>query len=605
MYISRVQIKNFRNFQHVDVRLKPDFIVVGENRSGKTNFLSAIQLLLDPAISERSRGLSLTDIWDGYDWEQNPDAGTIDEPFVEVHIDFSDFERNDKTIALLTDFRLADSPSVARLSYALVKAEGVSGVPSSGADLDYVIFGAGDPTRVVVRRTRQRICLDLLPAMRDAEKELSSWRHSPLRALIEDAINKIPNTSIESIGEGVSNTMGQITGLEPISELEQSIRSKILNISGTRHDLRAKFGIAASDPIRLFHSIRVFIDDGHRGIEDASVGSASVALLALKMAEFEWRREKNERNFTLLAIEEPEAHIHPHLQRRIFKKLFSDERVEDIHVALTTHSPNVASVAPIDSIVMVKRIGNSSEVYSTCASSMTTAEKMDLQRYINTTRADMLFSRGIIFVEGDAEDVLLPVFSSKEGLNVDDSGISICNVSGTNFVPYVKFADSLRIPFIVITDWDPRDGGDKAYGWNRVKKIIGTIRAVRGEDELHDEQLERLDSDEAFLRTVGEQYGVFVNTSTLELELLVEEDTCSALISCLLTQELTKPKREDVERWQADHSSIDGERLMSIIGGVSKGRFASILAEKLAGTDITIPNYIRNSIEFLKGKVQS
>ncbi|HFN8034877.1 TPA: hypothetical protein ACHG1G_004847, partial [Escherichia coli] len=94
-----------------------------------------------------------------------------------------------------------------------------------------------------------------------------------------------------------------------IKDLEDSLRGGILDLAGTAHDLDARLRFAPADPLRLMRSISMFIDDGKRGIIEASLGSANVALISLKLAEFAWRREKNERNFSLLCIEEPEAHL--------------------------------------------------------------------------------------------------------------------------------------------------------------------------------------------------------------------------------------------------------------------------------------------------------
>jgi putative ATP-dependent endonuclease of the OLD family len=125
-------------------------------------------------------------------------------------------------------------------------------------------------------------------------------------------------------------------------------------------------------------------------------------------------------------------------------------------VLLTTHSPHIASVAPLRSILLLKEMTGADTVgTSTAAINLTDAQADDLTRYLDVTRAEILFARGIILVEGDAEKFLLPTFAETLGHSLDKLGITVCSVAGTTFVPYVKFLTALDIPFSVITDWDP------------------------------------------------------------------------------------------------------------------------------------------------------
>ena len=175
MRLDRLIVRNFRNFETIDVPLSGNVVLLGENRVGKSNLLFAIRLVLDPTLSDAARQLRLSDFWDGCDLTQAPQ--------IEVHLDFAEFDDDSALTALLTDFRKADDPTKARLSYIFRIRDG-SVAPPTEADCEFVLYGGGDEARAVPSRVRRRIALDMLDALRDAEGQLGSWRNSPLRPLL-------------------------------------------------------------------------------------------------------------------------------------------------------------------------------------------------------------------------------------------------------------------------------------------------------------------------------------------------------------------------------------------------------------------------------------
>ena len=589
MHLSRVKISNFRNFAAVDAELTGDVVMVGANRIGKSNFIFAIRLVLDASLPDSARQLKLTDIWDGADLTTDPE--------VSIHLEFSDFDTDPNLLALLTDYRPPEDHTKARLSYVFRRKPGSEGPPSSEADYEFRVFGGGDETRSVRPEVRRRISLDVLHALRDAEGELGTWRTSPLRPLLEDAIAGVPKASLDLVAADLAAATDKLGALPPIQSLEANLRGQISNLAGPAQDIRAKLRFTPSDPLRLFRSIGLFIDDGKRGISDASLGSANIALLALKLAEFEWRRSKNERNYTIVCVEEPEAHLHPHMQRMVFRKLFSDNEDTQRGFILTTHAPNIASVAPLSSIVLLKECSTGTEAKSLATLTLSDLEREDLERYLDATRAELLFSRAVIFVEGDAEEALIPVFAKSLGYDLDDLGVSVCNVGGVNFTPYVKLAVALGLRYAVITDWDPLDGTKPPLGRSRALNLVDAKRAVLGKEPRTAEQRAAHDAlDDNTLRTKVKAGGLFLNTSTLEIELSNSAELLGALVSVLEAEGYGTLRRSRLASWKDGSAPVNPEQLLSMVADVGKGRLAGRLAK--AAKDLPPPAYIAEAIAF-------
>jgi putative ATP-dependent endonuclease of the OLD family len=413
---------------------------------------------------------------------------------------------------------------------------------------------------------------------------------------LEDAFAKVPQAELEAIAADVTTATTKLSALDPVKALRDDLRTQIAALAGTSQDIKATLSFASTEPKRLLRSVGLYIDDGKRGINEASLGSANLALLTLRLAEFSWRHQQNERNYTLVVIEEPEAHLHPHLQRRVFERLFTTNGDEPRGLFLTSHSPNIASVAPLHSIVLLKETGRGTQAFSLAHLELDDTELEDLQRYIDTTRADILFSRAVIFVEGDAELSLVPVFAKTIGYDLDELGITVCSVAGVNFSPYVRLAMALDLPFVVITDWDLVDGRPP-LGLKRALDLVDDVRITKGEGALPAQDRAALEADDVRLREAVHAAGVFLNNSTLEVEIATSRELGGSLLSILEEEEFGALRRARISQWKADVNTIDGEQLRSMIADVGKGRLAGRLAKKAIGLEP--PAYIAEAIKQL------
>lgn len=629
MRISYVKIENYRNFKNCEVELGQNIILVGENKAGKSNFIEAIRLVLDPNLSDSDRQLTAQDFWDGDG--QVPFNGRE----IRITLRFTDFadENSPEYLPLswLSDCLIPpDSQRTAQLTYwyyddkkqaTAQDDESEEEYRSGQDDYDFKIYPGETPEKDFnIRGMRRDIPLYLIGAIRDIASDTRVWRSSPLNRLIkltdvESQLFDSYATEIRTISEKV------VEEVSPLKELDTEIQERLKTMVGEIYTIEPSLGLSATTPESLLETLQLFVDGvQRRSIDRTSLGLQNVLYLSLLSLLLEKReikrRSKREPFIPIVALEESEAHLHPHLQRLVFSHFLQEAHNRKQPVIITTHSPHLATSANIEDLVLLKDHGSQgckARSAYTFVKALEPRSRKDLDRFLDITKSEMLFAQGVIFVEGDVEVLLLDVFAEILGKHLDKYGISVCNVYGAHFAHVITLAEELNIPFLVLTD------GDKFNQITGLERAIDFLQIIKPNRQNRLKALYDRGRTEK-VRSWLKKSGIFVNDWTLEPELVkagLSEELKQTFIE--LGDEISQNVRagvSHVDTYLADETDENMKKILTSINDTRwrKGRFAQRLlkhiknkADSLATQDekdALVPGYIREGFEYLLKRVQ-
>lgn len=468
MYISQLSIQGYKNtFIKSTISLNKGLnVLVGENGCGKTTIINALRFLFREP--ESNYAISTDDFYSSLD-------GTEKSNSIQVDAIFKDLTENEKIIFLSwcnADFN-------AQLHLQIFENTSKPGA------VKRKYWGGASSASIFEEDSFDKIECIYLPPLRDAEAKLSAGRRSRLALLLKKKYGGNTDELVTNVNEFNSSIVENKDGkYSEIQEVKSSINRKIQEALGKHLSQSVNLQFTESTFNRIIENIRLVFFPGSeesdltkfRDLATNSLGYNNLLYIATVFAELELI--ENSDVFTILLIEEPEAHLHPQLQVKFIKYLESlSTKLQNAQVIVSTHSPVLASSVEINKLIHLtgKRDSITATTLSQKKFNDPVAESY-INRWLDVTKSTMLFSRGVILVEGIAETLLIPKLaeivlkkykqsnpSSHLASSLDEMGVSVININGINFKYFLKlfgnFEDSSgpNIPIYCagVTDNDP------------------------------------------------------------------------------------------------------------------------------------------------------
>lgn len=592
MYINKIHIQNYRNFND----FKMDFhkglnVIIGSNNSGKTGLLYAINLLNSPSSVSvddfnKNNLLKYAELYaenppeiviEYYISHRIAEDDTSDESIIRLlpFLGIKEFEENrtekDGKVEynIAAEIKAVYSLDIKYLDDYKKEFKTVNNFKEYFAMLKRFVekhYSWSYTNGITDTKAEQKSAtgvfeIQLIEAERTSEevrketkKEIETFTKSSEHAAELDALRADVSNDLKEI------LKDSITKLSDLFENEDNeIGLKKGNVS-IFSDIKANFSVSDAYVTEVKDTKSGFVVPlQHNGL---GYNNLINIYMLIKLTGIQKGRD-----FKILCLEEPEAHLHPAMQYKLFKYLKNLDKNNELNqqIFVTTHSSNISAVAGIDNMFMLAY--ERGDEYSDCFQQSLEEQfrdidgktekfnaKMHLTKFLDVTRSDMLFADKVILVEGIAEKLLMPLFMDACGCSYEDEHISVVEIGGKHFEHFVELfnGNTVRKKVLCITDKD--------FKWIDDDGKLKSCDAYQNEEVSHIKKLnERFDIENfrIYTQSLGgktfEDELLLANMDNLEVaKIFFKKAVCDGL------EEFFDKYNFDISAWIINKEDIDG-----------------------------------------------
>lgn len=634
MYISKLSVKNYRNFGEAkfSIPLKPFTAIIGENNIGKSNLIDCIGLVLSQDITMfKKRFLDVDDINSKTkETFKKSIVNLIDEEIIDeskikypdVRVELILDELDEEQLAVVGDWFYEKTFTKAKLTYwfkprgGFKRQEWVERQVANLRELlsegkvkkeelyhhvefpidqyEYIIFGGNNPTNKCDPYFLKMLKLEVLDALRDAKKELVANGEYKLLYRILNRNYENDFVEIQSLLGDLNQKLRENKKLDTIKRELTTYLDRV-SLSNPTEINSIDFNFSSPEVNEILKKLSIVYGENPVSIERNGLGKNNLLFISLVLSHLASQTdEKTKLAFRVIGIEEPEAHLHPHLQTHLAKNLSKvinleskevekDEEKEnekkDTQIIITSHSTNITTSIDLNNLVILYRDKEQIKYHYILDGFSNKKEGQDhikyLKKYLDATNSSMFYARRLILVEGISEQILVPLFFELHAKKTLESiGSNIINVNGVAFKHFLEIVkNGYFIKCGVLTD---RDAGKKTE--KRAEKLKEHYKANK--DVIAVEI-----NDDTFEKEL-----IKYNLKGKERELLLR-----------VFKQLHPIKYKEVEsNWE---NQIDINTYFEKIEN-DKSDFAFALHEELLkdSTGFKIPDYIVSIFKFIMGE---